>query len=128
MLHEICPKLGRVLWAHAKAAARCCAADALRIVRPVDVVVRLAEEDLHRLHRTVRIASLACLLPLCPWAVRRDPRRVPDHAANGEVAARRGMTWQADGDAELPNDPSAVLDDEPLLAQTSPQTHTIGGR
>src|SRR5262245_5404128 len=98
VLHEIARDAVRVVGVHAQTAVRCGVAEALDVARAMDVVGRLAEKDLHELHRIGACTGFLRLLVLRPIAVGWNPRRVPHDATDQVVTSRRGISWLTDGD------------------------------
>jgi hypothetical protein len=96
---------------HAQTAVRRRAADRLGIVRAVDVIVGLAEIDLHALHGIARITGCTRLEIARPLRARRYPIRIPDNAARTEPAGWCGMRVSPYSDAERLDDVVLVHND-----------------
>src|SRR5947199_3381461 len=89
---------------------RCGGAEALDVIRPVDVIIRIVKENLHDLHRISRIAWTLrgfSARPCCAW--RWLPARVPDDSADREGADRRRVAILTDGNCIRPKNVVSLL-------------------
>src|SRR5438045_9299448 len=97
---------------------RCRGAKALDVIRPVDVIIRIVEENLHDLHRISGIARTLrgfSTCPCCAW--RWLPARVPDDSADRERADRRRIAILTDGNCIRPANVGSLLRREHSVTQ-----------
>ncbi len=96
MVHDETAELFNVGSGHADAAVRGRTTEGVFVVRAVNVVVGIAEEDLHDLHRIFGVPGCRGFLSFRPLRIGRTPGGIPDDVADGEHARGGGMLFRAD--------------------------------